>query len=329
MHDLLERSGILPTIRLFRRAMGDFGSDGAGSMAAALAFHTTISLVPLMLIFINLAGLFYPDEIVDGQIVEQAETYIGAGAAQLAENVLKHNQRLLSSEDPSWTVIVTAVITGVTLFYFASGMFHQLKVSLNSIWGIRSEYVPTFRSGIIYFAIDRLVSGLLMLGVNVFLVFLVLVSAILATSEIILVAFWPGLQPYLPYLHIAVSPFFVVVPFALIYKYLPDATVSWRDVWIGAAVTSILFALGTRLIGIYLNNARLVSLYGAVGAFIMILLWIYYTAMVVLYGAEFTKVYANTHGSSIVPSIPLERYFFGKQWVSAPPGSAKLERDLE
>ena len=153
-----------------------------------------------------------PDDIVDGQIVEQAETYIGVSAAQLAEDVLKHNQRLLRSDNLNWTVIVTAVITGFTLFYFASGMFHQLKVSLNSIWGIRSEDVPTFRSGIIYFAIDRLVSGLLMLGVNLFLVFLVLVSAILATSEFILIAFWPGLQPYLPYLHIAVSPFFVVVP---------------------------------------------------------------------------------------------------------------------
>ena len=86
MHSFLERSGILPTIRLFRRAAGDFGSDGAGSMAAALAFHTTISLVPLLLIFITLAGLFYPDEIVDGQVVEQAQTYIGTEAAQLAEN---------------------------------------------------------------------------------------------------------------------------------------------------------------------------------------------------------------------------------------------------
>ena len=312
MHSFLERSGILPTIRLFRRAAGDFGSDGAGSMAAALAFHTTISLVPLLLIFINLAGLFYPDAIVDGQVVEQAQTYIGTEAAQLAEDVLKQNQSLLRSDEFSWTLFSTAIITGLTLFYFASGMFHQLKVSLNAIWGVRSTYVPTFRSGIIYFVIDRLFAGLMVLGVNVFLIFLILFSAILATSEVVLVAFWPGIQPYLPYLHIAVSPFFVVIPFALIYKYLPDASVVWRDVWIGAAVTSVLFALGTRLIGIYLNNARLVSLYGAVGAFIMVLLWIYWTAMVVLYGAEFTKVYANTHGDSITPSIPLERYIYGE-----------------
>ncbi len=309
---LLERTGILPAIRLFRQATGDFVADGVMGMSAALAFHTTISLVPLLLIFINLSGLFYrQSEIAPGQIVAQAEEYIGEDAAQLVEDILRQNQRAHQSEGLTWSTLITGLVTGLTLFYFASGMFHQLKTALNQIWGVRSERSPTIRSGVFYFLINRGIAALTVLGVNLFLVFLIMISALLATSEEVMVAFWPDMESYLPYLHLIASPFFLIIPFAMIYKILPDAHVAWRDIWVGAGVTALLFAVGERLISIYLHHTQLRSLYGAAGTFVIILLWIYYSVNVLLYGAEFMKVYANTHGKRIIPSIPLQRIAYG------------------
>jgi len=120
-----------------------------------------------------------------------------------------------------------------------------------------------------------------------------------------------GHGAYLPYLHLIASPFFLIIPFAMIYKILPDAHVAWRDIWVGAGVTAILFAMGERLIGVYLHHTQLRSLYGAAGTFVIVLLWIYYSVNVLLYGAEFMKVYANTHGKRIIPSIPLQRIAYG------------------
>lgn len=314
---LLERTGFLPAIRLFRQAIIDFTADGVMGMAAALAFHTTISLVPLLLIFINLSGLFYrQDTIAPGQIVTQAEAYVGADVAQLVEDILRQNQVAHQAKGLSWNTLITGLVTGLTLFYFASGMFHQLKSALNQIWGIRSERPLTLRSGVFYYLINRGMAALTVLGVNLFLVFLIMISAILATSEALMVTFWPGMAPYLPYLHLIASPFFLIIPFAMIYKILPDAHVAWRDIWVGAGVTAILFAIGERLIGIYLHHTQLRSLYGAAGTFVIILLWIYYSVNVLLYGAEFMKVYANTHGQRITPAIPLQRIAYGEKTKS-------------
>jgi membrane protein len=311
---LLERIGVLPAIRLFRQALIDFTADGVMGMAAALAFHTTISLVPLLLIFINLSGLLYREsEIVPGQIVAQTKEYIGADAAQLVEDILRQNQIAHQAEGLTWSTMITGLVTGLTLFYFASGMFHQLKSALNQIWDIRSERPPTLRSGVFYYLISRGMAALTVLGVNLFLVFLIMISAILATSEAVMVAFWPGMEPYLPYLHLIASPLFLVVPFAMVYKILPDARVAWRDIWVGAGVTAVLFSIGERFIGIYLHHTQLRSLYGASGTFVIILLWIYYSVNVLLYGAEFMKVYANTHGQRITPSIPLQRIAYGEK----------------
>jgi membrane protein len=253
-------------------------------MGSALAYYTVFSLAPLVLIAISLAGLFFGEKAAQGQIATQIESAVGPTVAAAIETTLQSARDSASS--------TTASIIGVVILLFgASGVFVQLQSSLNAIWE-----VPTQKSGGLWgFFRTRLLSFAMVLGIG----FLLLVSLIVSTALSAINGYLaPGQTAFYQILNQVISFGFITVLFALIFKYLPDCPVDWSNVWMGAAVTALLFVLGKYLIGLYLAKGGPASAYGAAGSLVVILLWVYYASQILLFGAAFTRVMAMQRQSS-------------------------------
>ena len=290
------------SLRLIQKAAFDFGRDNAATMASAIAFQAVLSLVPLLLLLIGTADLLLLDASVTNRVYVQAEKTLGRDAALLIDEILRNNSAR------NWDHAIPASVTLATLLFFASGMFHQLKMTLNMIWGVQPKPAKRLHYGVLIFLLDRLGAFVTVIGVSTVLLLIVITNAIIDNSTERILAQFPYYTLYLPVIRYAITPFFLLFLFALMYRFLPDAIVAWNDVWLGAIITTILFSIGERLIQIYLNNVLLATFYGAAGTFIIILLWIYYSAIVILFGAELTKVYANRFGSRILPAHPLDSF---------------------
>jgi membrane protein len=256
--------------------------DGAPSMGAALAFYCAFSIAPLLVIVIGIAGIAFGSQQAESAIVAQLHGLMGEQGARAVETILA-GSRLRES---GW---LATIIGTLTLIVGATSVFGELESALNRIW----QAPPRSGSGLMEFLRARLLSFGLVLGLG----FLLLVSLLVTTA---LTAFSKQYSGYLPagvvFLHAAnffVSFGVVTVLFAVIYKWLPNVSIAWRDVWAGAAVTALLFNVGRAGIGFYLGNTAGTSAYGAAGAFVLMLLWLYYSAQIFLLGAEFTWVYAK------------------------------------
>lgn len=275
---------------LLKTTFDEWREDKASRLAAALSYYTIFSLAPLLIIVIAIVGLILDPGTVQRAILDQFQGLFGAESSSLIDTMIESTRR------PAAGIIAT-VIGIVTLLFGALGVFGQLKDALNTIW----EVEPKPSQGILGLLKDRLLSFTMILGVG----FLLLVSLVLSTGLSALngwVESWlPGGAILAQIINLVVSFGVITLLFALIYKILPDAEIAWRDVWIGAAVTALLFSLGKLAIGLYLGNSSTASAYGAAGSLIVILLWIYYSAQILFFGAEFTQVYARLHGSRIVP----------------------------
>lgn len=274
---------------LTKTTFNHWNEDNASRLAAALAFYTTFSLAPVLVIAIAIVGLVFGQQAAQGRIIEQFQGVVGKEAASAIELMIKNTQ-----ESGSGTV---ATITSLLLLLFgASGLFNQLQDALNTIWRVKSKR----NRGVIAIIKDRVLS-LGMVMVTSFLLLLSLVASTALTAIDNMFGYLLGDFIFLwQILNFLISFGVVTLLFAMIYKVLPDAEIAWNDVWIGAVITSLLFAIGKSLIGIYLGNAGVGSTYGAAGSFVVILMWIYYSAQILLFGAEFTQVYANRYGSQIV-----------------------------
>jgi membrane protein len=270
----------------------------ASSKGAALAFYTLFSMAPILVLAIAGAGYFFGAEAARGEIIAQLEGLVGHGGA-LAMQAL-----LASASDPASGLLAT-VIAGVLLMVGATTVFVELKGSLDELWGIE----PPEGMAIIAFLRTRLHS----FGLVLVLAFLLLVSlafsAALAVLERYAAGIWANSYELFALLASAVSFGVIACLFAVIYKVLPDAPLSWRDVWIGAAFTATLFSVGKYAIGLYLGNSAVVSGFGAAGSLIALLLWIYYSAQIFFLGAEFTRQYALECGSlqTYTPACPTFR----------------------
>lgn len=261
--------------------------DKASALAAALAYYSLFSLAPLVLIAVAVAGLVFGQQAAEGQLYAQLAGLIGdTGAKALQEIVARMH------EEQGGGVLAT-IVGLATLFFGASGVFAQLQDSMNTIWKAR----PPTTNGIVEFLRVRLLSFSMVLGIGFLLLVSLILSAMLAAVGDYLGTLLPGGAAVGQALNATVSLVVVTLLFAMIYKLLPDTPVAWRDVWVGALLTSFLFTLGKFAIGFYLAKASVASTYGAAGSIVILLLWVYYSSLILYLGAEFTHVYSMRHGS--------------------------------
>jgi len=270
---------------LFKKAFTDFSSDKVPTLGAALAYYTIFSIAPLLLIAIAIAGIVFGREAVQGQMFTQLRGLLGPQAASALQEMVK------SAAKPKSGTIAT-VLGVVTLIFGAGGVFGQLKQSLNVIWHVDE----TKSGGLMTMLKQRFLSFAMVLGVG----FLLLVSLVFDAIISAMGKFMGGIiggEALWQTVEIIVSLALITVLFAMIFRFLPDTEVAWRDVWFGAAFTSVLFVVGKFALGIYFGKSAVGSSYGAAGSLVLLLVWVYYSAQILFFGAEFTKVYAQTHGS--------------------------------
>ncbi|MBD2306837.1 YihY/virulence factor BrkB family protein [Chroococcidiopsis sp. FACHB-1243] len=284
-------------ISLLRETFTEWNEDKASRLAAALAYYTVFSLAPMLIIAIAIAGAVFGEEAARGEIVTQIQGLVGRDGAKFIETAIE------GASKPQAGTIASLISIAVLLFG-ASGLFAQLQDSLNTIW----EVQPKPGRGLIGILRDRFLSFTMVLGVG----FLLLVSLVLSAGLSGLVNFLgsllPGIGALLQLANFVLSFAVTTLLFGLIYKVLPDVKIAWSDVWSGAIVTSLLFSIGRFALGLYLGNSSFGSTYGAAGSVVIILVWVYYAAQILFFGAEFTQVYARRYGSRIVPTknaIPL------------------------
>lgn len=273
---------------LAKESVQSWLDDYAPSMGAAIAFYTVFSLAPLMMIVIGIAGFFWGEEAVRGELLRQVGGMVGENGAAAVEGVIR------SSAEETEQGIAAAVASAVVLVVGATTVFAELQSALDRIWEVPES---NKKSGIW----NLLRSRLLSFGLVLSLAFLLLVSLIVSTMLSALGGWLGGLMPgwetLLQVVNIVVSFSILVVLFAMIYKFMPQAEVAWRDVWVGAMVTALMFEIGKLLIGLYVGKTAVASSYAAAGSLVVVLIWVYYAAQVFLLGAEFTWVYAKRHGS--------------------------------
>jgi membrane protein len=296
-------------LEVLKLAYTEWSEDEATRLGAALAFYTALSIAPLLVILIAVVGLVFGEEAARGEIVAEIGTLVGADAARTIEGAIE------DARQPASGTIAT-ILSIVTLVIGASGVVAELKSSLNRIWDVR----VTDAGGLLNIVKDRLFSFAMILGVGFVLLVSLVVSAALSGLGKFMEGFLPVPEPLLHGANMVFSFFVVTALFALIYKYLPDAEVSWRDVWKGAIFTAVLFVLGKFALGLYLGKAGVGSAYGAAGSIIVLLVWVYYSAQIVFFGAEVTQVYANMYGSRIRPAE-------GAEPIESPPQVQRKPRE--
>ena len=277
---------------MLKATAAEWVGDGATSLAAALAYYTVFSIAPLLIILIAVLELFWQGQSTSAQdeILYQIGNLVGPEGESAIEGIL---ERMQASEASGG---VAAVVGVATLLFGATAAFAQLQTSLNKIW----EVEPA--GGIKNVILARVLSFGLILTVGFLLLASLVVTALLAVLNNFVTDLAPGLEVLFQLLNQVVAFGIVTLLFALIYRYLPDARVAWKDAFIGAAITALLFTIGKYLIGLYLAESSAASAYGAAGSFVILLLWIYYSSMVLFFGAEFTQVYARRHGQGIRPA---------------------------
>ncbi len=275
---------------LLKETFTEWNTDKASRLAAALAYYTIFSLAPLLIIAIAIAGAVFGEEAARGEIVAQIQGLVGREGAQFIQTAIENASRPKTGS-------IASIISIVVLLFGASGLFAQLQDALNTIW----EVQPKPGRGLVGIIRDRFLSFTMVLGVGFLLLVSLVLSAVLAGVVNFLGDMLPGIGFLLQLANFVLSFAVTTLLFALIYKVLPDVKIAWGDVWIGAIITSLLFSLGRLLLGLYLGNSSFGSTYGAAGSVVIILVWVYYAAQILFFGAEFTQVYASRFGSRIVP----------------------------
>jgi membrane protein len=284
-------------VQLLKTTFTEWNADKAPRLAASLAFATIFAIAPLLIIVIAIvgqvlgfAGSAHPHAQVEGQLVHQIAGSVGSGGASAVRDMVD-----ASFGKPRQTIVAQA-IGWVTFVIGASGLFAALQDALNTVWNVTPK-----KTSIGTMIRDRVASSAMLLVIAFLLLVSFLVNTAIAyvSSSFVEVLPFPGAGLVFAIVNWAISLVVITVLFALMYRFLPAATVRWRDVWAGAALTAILIVIGQALIGLYLGRAGVASAYGAAGSLLALLLWIYYSAMVLLFGAEFTKVFARSRGDEV------------------------------
>ena len=280
---------------VIRTASEDFMNDNVPRLGAAIAYYSMFSIAPLALIAIAIVSFFFGDEAGRTEVLREMRGLIGqqgaVAVAELVEHSSQGNQGVL------------ATIFGiVALLFGASGVFVALQDALNTIWEVEPQEGRSFWAIIR----DRLLSASMVVCIGFLLLVSLIVSAILSALSAYSSRFLPLPGWTMQVLDWSITLLVVTLLFAAVFRILPDAHVAWRDVWVGAVITALLFTLGKWGIGLYLGNAAISSSYGAAGTLVVLLVWTYYSAQILLFGGELTQAYARKYGSEIVP-LPYAR----------------------
>jgi membrane protein len=277
---------------LIKQTYQSWMADDPFRLSAIVAYYTVLALPALLIIIINVVGAIWGVEIVQGQLTNEITAALGKDVAIAVEHIISETRNSESN-------VISTIIGIGTLLFGATGVFYQLKVSLNEIWKIK----PNPKAKFWKIVTDRALSFAFILVIG----FLLLVSFIVTTVISALTNYireaLPDVLLYMAYaLDFILSVGIISLLFALMFKYLPDAKIKWRTVWVGAILTAILFVIGKLLIGIYFGQADPGSTYGAAGSIVLILLWVSYSSLILFFGAEFTYVFAKQYGSGIEPT---------------------------
>jgi membrane protein len=277
---------------LFSQTFKGFIDDNALKLSAALSYYTIFSLPPLLIIIISLSGIFFGDEAVRGQIFGQISGLVGSDAAMQIQEIIK-NVKLSNSNSYAAAFGITILLIG------ASGVFAEIQDSINYIWGIEAK--P--KRGMIRYLYNRLMSFSMIGSVGFLMLVGLIVNSVVDILSKRLTDIFPQNTVFLFYVVNTVIVFSIItLLFTIIFKTLPDGKIALRDCMIGASFTAFLFMIGKFAIGYYLGSYNMASIYGAAGSIIIILVWVYYSAIILYFGAEFTKVFAYTHGKKIIPN---------------------------
>ncbi|MEJ7931258.1 YihY/virulence factor BrkB family protein [Ramlibacter sp. AN1015] len=279
--------GLRPFYCLLVRAGQAWNEDYAFSMAAAIAFYTVFSLAPLLVIVIAVAGALFGEEAVRGEIVRQIDSLIGTQGAEMV-------QALVASASDTERGLFASVLSVAVLLVGATTVFAELQSSLDRIWQVPERERPSGVTGIVR---ARLLSFGLILGVAFLLMASLVVSAALAALGTWAGGLLPAWERLLWFINIAVSLGMFTLLFAMIFKMLPSTRIAWRDVWVGSLVTAVLFEIGKLLIGLYLGRGGVTESLRAAGSVVVLLAWVYYASLIFLFGAEFTRAFADYEGS--------------------------------
>ena len=271
---------------LLKTTYNEWSRDKVPRMGAALAYYTIFSLAPLLVIAIAIAGFVFGKDAVQGQIMGQIQGLIGPESALAVQTIIQ------SAHKPVGGTIAT-VFSVIVLLIGASGVFIEMHDALNDIWKVDRK----FKTGVWNLLKTRFVSFGMVLGIGFLLLVSLLLSAALSAAANYISSFIPVPPAFLHALDFAFSFLFIAALMALIFKLLPDASIRWSDVWVGALLTSLLFTIGKFLIGFYVGKSIRMSAYGATGAVVIVLAWVYYSAQILYFGAEFTHVFSQQCGS--------------------------------
>ena len=275
---------------LLKTTFSEWQEDKVPVLAAALAYYTIFSLAPLLIIVIAVLGIYFGQGQAETELVGQLQNLFG-------QNVAETLQTMIESRAQSGGNVLASVVGVIILLVGATGVFTQLQSALNQIWGVE----PDPKSGIWNLIRVRLLSLGMILVIGFLLLVSLVLSAVLSAFGGMLSAALPGGDLLWQALNFVISLGVITLLFAMIFKYLPDAEIRWSDLWVGAGVTALLFVVGKSLIGLYLGSSGVSSSYGAAGSLVVLLLWVFYSAQIVLFGGEFTQVYAKRRGAEIVP----------------------------
>lgn len=271
---------------------GAFVQDNCLKLAAALSYYTIFAIGPMLIIIISLSAVFYGKEAVQGSLYHQIKGLIGSDAALQLQNIIIQSQRANKG-------FLATVIGTVILFITATGIFTEIQDSINFIWSLRAK--P--KRSIIKFLINRLLSFSLIVSLGFLLIVSLVINTLVDLLSDRLTRYFPHSTIYVFYVLNLVIIFIIIsFLFAIIFKVLPDGKIRWKDAFVGAGFTAVLFIIGKAGIGYYLGKSSLGVTYGTAASVIIILAWVYYTSIILYFGAEFTKVYALEYGGGIVPN---------------------------
>ena len=279
-----------------KETLQQWSADNASRLAAALAYYTIFSMAPLLIILVAIVGFFFGRQAAAGQIVDQIARFTNdVTTASFIQSMIRN------AAQPESSLVATGVGL-IGMLFGATGVFNELKNSLNTIWNVEDQ-----NNGLRGIVMNRLIAIAMVPLSGILLLFSLIANTILTAAMGWLDGLSPGVAIFSQVANFLFFLFVTGLIFGLIYRYLPDIEIKWDDVWIGALATALLFSIGRVLISLYLSYSSVQSAYGAAGSLMVTLLWIYYSAQIFFLGAEFTQVYANTYGSYAIKSNPPQR----------------------
>jgi membrane protein len=273
----------------------EWQEDQAPRLAAALAYYTTFSLAPLLVVVIAIAGLLGAGEATQSLVMDQVEDLVGQEGRDFVGSMIDNASSTSSG-------VIASILGTVTLFIAALGAFNELQNALNRIWDVEPKPIKGLGKQVWNFISKRLLSFSMLLGIGFLLLVAMVVSAALSAISEYINSIPLFSNVIFQVLNFLFSLALITLLFALIFKYVPDVEVSWRSVWLGAAITAIFFTIGKQLIGLYLGRSDIGNTFGAAGSLALILIWVYYSSQILFLGAEFTQVYAKRKGNQPAPA---------------------------